>query len=186
MLRTQFEGLFEESRCPIYSGHHLTVLWWESLCSIFEDDGYHSPSFLNSFLFWRGFDWDGLSLSDGRPDRALLYSLGLIVQYDNFLSKHGGGSNAFTDTEYTCYHFDVNRKFLKPALERYFSETFQLMILKNVFSSSQVMEVCSVYASLCPHVSLQILPVLCFAPRQSRRNGSRSSGNRFRYSLTGK
>lgn len=43
-----------------------------------------------------------------------------MVQYDEFLSKHGGGSNAFTDAEYTCYHFDVNHNYLKPALDRYF------------------------------------------------------------------
>lgn len=42
-----------------------------------------------------------------------------MLQYDNFLSKHGGGSNAFTDTEFTCYHFEVSPNFLKPALDRY-------------------------------------------------------------------
>lgn len=41
------------------------------------------------------------------------------MQYDSFLSKHGGMSNAFTETEYTCFHFDVNPKYLKGALERY-------------------------------------------------------------------
>jgi nardilysin len=39
-------------------------------------------------------------------------------EYDTFLSKHGGGSNAFTETEFTCYHFDISPSFLKPALDR--------------------------------------------------------------------
>lgn len=28
-------------------------------------------------------------------------------EYDSFISKSGGGSNAFTECEYTLYHFDV-------------------------------------------------------------------------------
>jgi nardilysin len=40
------------------------------------------------------------------------------LQYDTYLSKHGGGSNAFTETEFTCYHFDISPSFLKPALDR--------------------------------------------------------------------
>jgi nardilysin len=43
----------------------------------------------------------------------------LGLQYDNFLSKHGGGSNAFTDTEFTCYHFEISPHHLQPALDRY-------------------------------------------------------------------
>ncbi|KAJ3682909.1 hypothetical protein LUZ60_013136 [Juncus effusus] len=38
-------------------------------------------------------------------------------EYDSFLAKHGGSSNAFTDLEHTCYFFDVNREFLKGALK---------------------------------------------------------------------
>ncbi|GAQ85219.1 Insulinase (Peptidase family M16) family protein [Klebsormidium nitens] len=40
-------------------------------------------------------------------------------EYDSYLSKHGGGSNAFTEAEYTCFHFDVNRRFLQGALDRF-------------------------------------------------------------------
>ena len=41
------------------------------------------------------------------------------LQYDAFLSKNGGSSNAFTETECTTYHFEVEHEFLKPALDRY-------------------------------------------------------------------
>eukprot|EP00250_Pteridium_aquilinum_P001882 c12089_g1_i1 orf=386-3718(-) len=50
-------------------------------------------------------------------------------EYDSFLSKHGGSSNAFTDTEHTCYYFEVNHKFLKPALDR-FSQFFISPLIK--------------------------------------------------------
>ena len=39
--------------------------------------------------------------------------------YDDFLTKHGGGSNAFTDCEQTCYYFDVHYKQLYKALDRF-------------------------------------------------------------------
>ena len=41
-----------------------------------------------------------------------------VLQYDAFLSKNGGSSNAFTETECTTYHFEVEHEFLKPALDR--------------------------------------------------------------------
>ncbi|MCD7468465.1 hypothetical protein HAX54_006673 [Datura stramonium] len=39
-------------------------------------------------------------------------------EYDSYLSKHGGCSNAYTETEHTCYHFEVKRDCLKGALRR--------------------------------------------------------------------
>ncbi|XP_062013891.1 nardilysin-like [Rosa rugosa] len=39
-------------------------------------------------------------------------------EYNSYLSKHGGSSNAYTKEEHTCYHFDVKREFLKGALKR--------------------------------------------------------------------
>ncbi|KAH6782051.1 Insulinase family protein [Perilla frutescens var. frutescens] len=39
-------------------------------------------------------------------------------EYDSYLSKHGGSSNAYTETEHTCYHFEVKREFLNGALTR--------------------------------------------------------------------
>ena len=40
-------------------------------------------------------------------------------EYDAFLSKNGGSSNAYTDTECTNYYFDVQPKGLRGALERF-------------------------------------------------------------------
>ena len=35
-----------------------------------------------------------------------------------FLSQHGGSSNAFTTGEYTTYFFDVGNEHLQGALDR--------------------------------------------------------------------
>lgn len=54
--------------------------------------------------------------SSGGP-KLELTSLG-CMQYDKFLSQHGGSSNAYTDQEFTCYHFEVINKCFRDALER--------------------------------------------------------------------
>ena len=40
-------------------------------------------------------------------------------EYAAFLAAHGGSSNAYTDTEDTCYFFDVSAPYLGGALERF-------------------------------------------------------------------
>lgn len=44
-------------------------------------------------------------------------------EYHKFLSSHGGGSNAYTDTDHTNYHFDVAPEHLEAAFDR-FSQFF--------------------------------------------------------------
>jgi len=39
--------------------------------------------------------------------------------YDQFLTSHGGSSNAFTDLEHTCYYFDIQAEQLEGALDRF-------------------------------------------------------------------
>lgn len=39
--------------------------------------------------------------------------------YDAFLTAHGGSSNAFTELEFTNFHFDVQPAALRGALERF-------------------------------------------------------------------
>ncbi|RAL37378.1 hypothetical protein DM860_000072 [Cuscuta australis] len=50
-------------------------------------------------------------------------------EYDSYLSKHGGSSNAYTETEYTCYHFEVKGEYLHGALKR-FSQFFVSPLVK--------------------------------------------------------
>ena len=40
-------------------------------------------------------------------------------EWEEYLSEHGGSSNAFTDSGHTCYYFDINAKYLHPALQRF-------------------------------------------------------------------
>eukprot|EP00878_Enallax_costatus_P039143 GHUV01044684.1.p1 GENE.GHUV01044684.1~~GHUV01044684.1.p1 ORF type:complete len:210 (+),score=62.21 GHUV01044684.1:129-758(+) len=40
-------------------------------------------------------------------------------EYDSYLTKHGGASNAFTELEFTNYHFDVAPGALHGALDRF-------------------------------------------------------------------
>merc|ERR1719460_242531 len=40
-------------------------------------------------------------------------------EMEEFLAKHGGGSNAFTECEYTCYHFVVQAPHLLKALDMF-------------------------------------------------------------------
>lgn len=38
-------------------------------------------------------------------------------EYSEFISKHGGSDNAFTDTEMTVYYFDVSQPAFPKALD---------------------------------------------------------------------
>ena len=38
--------------------------------------------------------------------------------YQEFLSEHGGASNAFTAADRACYFFDVSHQYLRGALDR--------------------------------------------------------------------
>ncbi|XP_062171748.1 nardilysin-like [Alnus glutinosa] len=61
-------------------------------------------------------------------------------EYDSYLSKHGGSSNAYTESEHTCYHFEVKREFLKGALKR-FSQFFVSPLVKIEAMEREVLAV---------------------------------------------
>ncbi|XAR60816.1 Insulysin [Bertholletia excelsa] len=61
-------------------------------------------------------------------------------EYDSYLSKHGGSSNAYTEAEHTCYHFEVKREFLKGALRR-FSQFFISPLVKSEAMEREVLAV---------------------------------------------
>lgn len=39
--------------------------------------------------------------------------------YDSFMSKHGGSDNAYTELEYTVYHFEIPQEYLAKALDMF-------------------------------------------------------------------
>ncbi|XP_031249701.1 nardilysin-like [Pistacia vera] len=61
-------------------------------------------------------------------------------EYDSYLSKHGGSSNAYTESEHTCYHFEVKREYLKGALMR-FSQFFISPLVKMEAMEREVLAV---------------------------------------------
>ncbi|XP_071715471.1 nardilysin-like [Rutidosis leptorrhynchoides] len=61
-------------------------------------------------------------------------------EYDSYLSKHGGSSNAYTEVEYTCYHFEVKPEFLEGALRR-FSQFFISPLVKSEAMDREILAV---------------------------------------------
>ncbi|KVH94149.1 Metalloenzyme, LuxS/M16 peptidase-like protein [Cynara cardunculus var. scolymus] len=61
-------------------------------------------------------------------------------EYDSYLSKHGGSSNAYTEVEHTCYHFEVKSEFLQGALRR-FSQFFISPLVKTEAMDREVQAV---------------------------------------------
>ena len=64
-------------------------------------------------------------------DSILFYTLNYIYIYKLAISLIVGTSNAYTDSEDTCYYFDINTEYLDPALDR-FSQFF----VSPLFTSS--------------------------------------------------
>jgi len=42
-----------------------------------------------------------------------------MLLFDQFLSQHGGNSNAYTTHDETNYHFEVSHEYLEGALDRF-------------------------------------------------------------------
>ncbi|KAF9594541.1 hypothetical protein IFM89_033511 [Coptis chinensis] len=81
-------------------------------------------------------------------------------EYDSYLSKHGGSSNAYTETEYTCYHFEVNREFLKGALER-FSHFFISPLVKAEAMEREVLAVDSEFNQVLQNDACRLQQLQC-------------------------
>ncbi|KAL2333066.1 hypothetical protein Fmac_014279 [Flemingia macrophylla] len=81
-------------------------------------------------------------------------------EYDSYLSKHGGSSNAYTETEYTCYHFEVNREFLKGALRR-FSQFFISPLVKKEAMEREVLAVDSEFNQVLQSDACRLQQLQC-------------------------
>lgn len=73
----------------------------------------------NYFPYRILFEASGRQEPDSNGDSKLELTSLCCMQYDKFLSQHGGSSNAYTDQEFTCYHFEVINKCFRDALERW-------------------------------------------------------------------
>ncbi|KAF8397117.1 hypothetical protein HHK36_016024 [Tetracentron sinense] len=81
-------------------------------------------------------------------------------EYDSYLSKHGGSSNAYTETEHTCYHFEVNREFLKGALKR-FSQFFISPLVKSEAMEREVLAVDSEFNQVLQNDACRLQQLQC-------------------------
>lgn len=67
-------------------------------------------------------------------------------EYQEFISAHGGGHNAFTSFEHTNYFFDIAADSLEPALDR-FAQFFTAPLFNAEFVQREVNAVNSEYRS---------------------------------------
>lgn len=67
-------------------------------------------------------------------------------EYQEFISAHGGGHNAFTSFEHTNYFFDIAADSLEPALDR-FAQFFSAPLFNAEFVQREVNAVNSEYRS---------------------------------------
>ncbi|KAE8039413.1 hypothetical protein FH972_011826 [Carpinus fangiana] len=81
-------------------------------------------------------------------------------EYDSYLSKHGGSSNAYTETEHTCYHFEVKREFLKGALKR-FSQFFVSPLVKIEAMEREVLAVDSEFNQVQQNDACRLQQLQC-------------------------
>ncbi|GMG98165.1 hypothetical protein Nepgr_000005 [Nepenthes gracilis] len=82
-------------------------------------------------------------------------------EYDSYLSKHGGSSNAYTEMEYTCYHFDVEGEFLYGALRR-FSQFFISPLVKNEAMERELLAVDSEFNQILQSDVCRLQQLQCY------------------------
>lgn len=81
-------------------------------------------------------------------------------EYDSYLSKHGGSSNAYTETEHTCYYFEVKPEFLQGALRR-FSQFFVSPLVKTEAMEREVLAVDSEFNQVLQSDACRLQQLQC-------------------------
>jgi len=85
--------------------------------------------------------------------------------YDAYLSKHGGYSNAWTDTEQTMYYFEVQPLGLRGALER-FSGFFRAPLCKEGSAEREIQAIDSEYALALQSDGSRLVQLRCHTARE--------------------
>ncbi|KAF5827025.1 Metalloenzyme, LuxS/M16 peptidase-like protein [Dunaliella salina] len=81
-------------------------------------------------------------------------------EYDDYLTKHGGSSNAFTELETTNYHFDVSPKNLRGALDR-FAQFFVAPLCLETSLEREVQAVDSEFAGVIQDDGCRAVQLMC-------------------------
>ncbi|CAK9254097.1 unnamed protein product [Sphagnum jensenii] len=98
-------------------------------------------------------------------------------EYDNFLSEHGGSSNAFTETEYTCYYFDVMQSYFKDCLDR-FAQFFLSPLVKVEAMDREVQAIDSEFEQVMQNDACRLLQLQCHTSSPSHPFHTFSWGNK--------
>lgn len=72
-----------------------------------------------------------------------------VNSLDDYISKHGGETNAWTDNEKTCFYFDVERKYFMKALDK-FAHFFAGPLLLKDWVDKEIEAVDSEYQERLP------------------------------------
>ncbi|XP_050216582.1 nardilysin-like isoform X2 [Mercurialis annua] len=84
----------------------------------------------------------------------------------SYLSKHGGSSNAYTEAEHTCYHFEVKREYLNGALKR-FSQFFVSPLVKTEAMEREVLAVDSEFNQVLQNDACRLQQLQCHTSEPS-------------------
>ncbi|KAF3573830.1 hypothetical protein F2Q69_00063717 [Brassica cretica] len=98
-------------------------------------------------------------------------------EYDSYLSKHGGASNAYTEMEHTCYHFEVKREFLQGALKR-FSQFFVAPLMKTEAMEREVLAVDSEFNQALQNDACRLQQFQCYTSAKGHPFNRFSWGNK--------
>ncbi|KAK3258215.1 hypothetical protein CYMTET_32734 [Cymbomonas tetramitiformis] len=97
-------------------------------------------------------------------------------EYDKFLTDHGGMSNAFTEAEYTCYHFDVQPASLHDALDRFAQFFISPLVLEGALER-EVQAVHSEFKQVQQSDSARLQQLQCYTARPGHPFSKFSWGN---------
>ncbi|XP_050368324.1 nardilysin-like [Argentina anserina] len=98
-------------------------------------------------------------------------------EYDSYLSKHGGSTNAYTCAEHTCYFFEVNGEFLKGALTR-FSQFFVSPLLKSEPMEREIHAIDSEFNRLLQNDFCRLRQLQCYTSTPGHPFNRFSQGNK--------
>ncbi|KAG2444954.1 hypothetical protein HXX76_001690 [Chlamydomonas incerta] len=98
-------------------------------------------------------------------------------EYDDFLTKHGGSSNAFTDLELTNYHFEVAPPHLAGALDR-FAQFFIAPLVSPASLEREVLAVDSEFSQVLQDDHCRLSQIMCHTSRPGHVYNKFSWGNR--------
>uniref|UniRef100_A0A1J3GIJ4 Insulin-degrading enzyme n=1 Tax=Noccaea caerulescens TaxID=107243 RepID=A0A1J3GIJ4_NOCCA len=98
-------------------------------------------------------------------------------EYDSYVSKHGGSSNAYTEMEHTCYHFEIKREFLQGALKR-FSQFFVAPLMKTEAMERELLAVDSEFNQALQNDACRLQQFQCYTSAKGHPLNRFSWGNK--------